>query len=68
MAKHKYLFNFDLFICGPTPFSNLLDYDYTHGPYKGTMICMVHFSLVSSSLVFDVVAKYKFMEKLGVLD
>jgi hypothetical protein len=29
---------------------------------------MVHFSLVSSSLDFDVVAKYKFMEKLGVLD
>ncbi len=27
---------------------------------------MVHFFLMSLDLVFDVVAKYKFMEKLGV--
>jgi len=29
---------------------------------------MVHFFSRTLDLVFDVVAKYKFMEKLGVLD
>ncbi len=32
MAKHKYLLNFDLFFCDPTPFFGLLDCDYTHDP------------------------------------